>query len=158
MKKKSKYKARHVIKDVMSHLKLGMTKLSTINGGMLLTKTMIINHEAIEALRKGECNKKDMDALINAFNVCEALAIRGIGNDYRDEIRQGQDSLMQICVRSQKVNKFIATGPELNAINTTMEIHDQQLNLCTLKELETAIDYVVDQIQKKKVRKVPVPL
>ena len=157
MRKKSKYKPRGVVVDVMSWLKSGMQRANQVDNGSIITQTRIKNHLAIEALRKGQASKDDMDAIITAFNVTEALCLRGIGDDYRTEITAGQQAVFDIGFRSVKHMKFIATGPELQAINLTMEIHDAQLDICTVAELEEALDYIWEQIRLKKVRRIPVP-
>jgi len=141
----------------MAWIKSGMLKAAEVSGGTIITQTRIKNHIAIESLRKGEATKDDMDAIINAFNVTEALAIEGIGAEYREEIKAGQDAVYQCGVRASKHGRFILSGPELTAINTAMEVHDAQLDICTVADLESALDYVWDQIKHKKARKVPTP-
>jgi len=157
MRKKSKYKPKGVRLDVMSWLKSGMLKAADVGGGSIITQTRIKNHIAIEALRKGEATKDDMDAMINAFNVTEALAMRGLGEDYRTEIRAAQDALFSIGTRAKDKGRFVITGPELVAINTAMEVHDAQLDICTVAQLEAALDYVWEQIRQKNVRRIPTP-
>ena len=159
MRKKSKYKPKGVRVDVMSWIKSGMLKAAEVAGGSIITQTRIKNHIAIEALRKGEATIDDMDAIINAFNVTEALAIKGIGDDYRAEIKAGQDAVLEIAVRAKEkdAGRFVVTGPELSAINLAMEVHDAQLDVCTVAQLESALDYVWEQIRQRKVRKIPAP-
>lgn len=157
MRKRSSYRPKGVRLDNMSWLKSGMKKAADVEGGSIITRTRIRNHIAIEALRKGEATKDDMDAIINAFNVTEALAIKGIGADYRAEIRAGQDAVYNVGVRSATLGRFVLSGPELTAINLTMEIHDAQLDICTINDLELALDYVWEQIRMKKVKRIPTP-
>lgn len=157
MRKKSKYKPKGVRLDVMSWVKSGMMLTSKVGGGSIITQTRIKNHISIEALRKGEAGFDDIDTLINAFNVTEALAIMKIGDDYRAEIRAGQDALFTLGVRAREKGRFVATGPELMSINLAMEIHDAQLGICTVAEMEKALDYVWEQIRLKKARRIPAP-
>ena len=157
MRKKSKYKPRGVRLDVMAWVKSGMMLTSKVGGGSIITQTRIKNHISIEALRKGEAGFDDIDTLINAFNVTEALAIMKIGDDYRAEIRAGQDALFTLGVRAKEKGRFVATGPELMSINLAMEIHDAQLDICTVAEMEKALDYVWEQIRLKKARRIPAP-
>lgn len=157
MRKKSKYKPKGVRLDVMSWVKSGMMLTSKVGGGSIITQTRIKNHISIEALRKGEAGFDDIDTLINAFNVTEALAIMKIGDDYRAEIRAGQDALFTLGVRAKEKGRFVATGPELMSINLAMEIHDAQLDICTVAEMEKALDYVWEQIRLKRARKIPAP-
>lgn len=157
MRKKSKYKPKGVRLDVMSWLKSGMLRVTELEGGNIITQTRIKNHMAIEALRKAEATKDDIDALVSAFNMTEALAIKGLGQDYRNEIRAAQDALLAIGTRSVDRKRFIGTGPELTAINLGMEIHDAQLDISTVAEVEAALDYVWEQIRLKKCRVIPSP-
>lgn len=157
MRKKSKYKPKGVRLDVMSWVKSGMMLTSKVGGGSIITQTRIKNHISIEALRKGEAGFDDIDTLINAFNVTEALAIMKIGDDYRAEIRAGQDALFTLGVRAKEKGRFVATGPELMSINLAMEIHDAQLDICTVAEMEKALNYVWEQIRLKRARRIPAP-
>jgi hypothetical protein len=157
MRKKSKYKPKGVRLDTMAWIKSGMLKAAQVGGGSIILDTRIKNHNAIDKLRLGQADKDDVDILIQAFNVTEALAIRNIGEDFRAEIKAGQDALYNLGVRSVSLGRFVATGPELNAINLTMEIHDAQLDICTVAEMEGALDDVWDQIKKNKARRIPAP-
>jgi hypothetical protein len=157
MRKKSKYKPKGVRLDTMAWIKSGMLKAAEVGGGGIILDTRIKNHNAIDKLRLGQADKDDVDILIQAFNVTEALAIKNIGDDFRAEIKAGQDAIYSLGVRSVGIGRFVATGPELSAINLTMEIHDAQLDICTVAEMEGALDYVWDQIMKKKARRIPAP-
>lgn len=157
MRKRSKYKPKGVRLDVMSWLKSGMLKASEVGGGSIITQTRIKNHLSIDVLRRGEAVKDDVDAIVNAFNVTEALARLRIGDEYSEQIGAAQDALYAMCLRSVDRGKFILTGPELQAINLAMEIHDAQLDVCTVAELEAALDYVWEQIRLRKVRRLPTP-
>lgn len=157
MRKRSKYKPKGVRLDTMAWIMSGMQKAADVGGGSIITQNRIKNHIAIEALRKGEATIDDMDAIINAFNVTEALAIKGIGADYRAEIKAGQDAVYSIGTRSAVKGRYVLTGPELSAINTTMEVHDAQLDICTVAELEEALDFVWEEIRHKRLRRLPKP-
>lgn len=157
MRKRSKYRPRGVIPDTMGWLMKGMTKVADSEGGSIITRTRIKNHISIEALRKGQAERDDISTLIEAFNVTEALARMEIGHEYKTEIRAAQDAVFALCVRATQRGKFIATGPELVAINLGMEIHDAQLDICTIKEMEQALDYVWRVISSNKARVVPSP-
>jgi hypothetical protein len=53
-----------------------------------------------------------------------------------------------------ETGKFILRGPELIALNLGMEIHDAQLQECTVTELEQAVDYVAAIVRSKQARAV----
>ena len=75
-----------------------------------------------------------------------------IGDDWKDEIRAAQDALLAMGRRGVETGKFILRGPELTTFNLAMEIHDAQLDACTVSELEKAIDIVNSIVRAKGAR------
>lgn len=149
MRKRSKYRPKGVILDPMSHILSGMKKVGDISAG---TTLMIKNHDALDKVRKGVAGRDDLDVLIAALNMAEALARMRIGDDWRDEIRAAQDALFAVGSRGVETGKFILRGPELTSLNLGMEIHDAQLEACTVAELEKAMDIVYSDIRHHRAR------
>lgn len=150
MRKKSKYKPKGVRLDTMAWVTSGMKPFTSVS---LAVDIRIKNHVAIDQLRKGEANKEDIDIIIGAFNMMEGFGRMGIGTDWAEEIRVGQDALLAVARRGVRRDmRFIATGPELTAINLAMEIHDAQLDVCTVRQLEQALDIVKEDVIYKRAR------
>ena len=149
MRKRSKYRPKGLIVDTMRHVMSGMKKVGSISAG---TTLKIKNHTALESVRRGVGTREDLDVLIGAFNITEALAMMKIGDDWRNEIRAAQDALLAMGRRGAETGKFILRGPELTSFNLAMEIHDAQLDACTVSELEKAIDIVTEIIRLKGAR------
>lgn len=152
-RKKSKYKPKGVRVDAITWVLNGFRNISETGDAVLHLK--IKNHESIEALRKGEATRLDIDTIIGAFNIAEALARMKIGDDYATEIKAGQDALLAVAKRGVDRNdKFILKASELVAINLTMEVHDAQLEITTIGELEKAMEIVAKEIRMRKARPV----
>ena len=149
MRKRSKYRPKGVIRDPMSHVISGMKKVGGLSSG---TTLMIMNHDALDRARRGLAERRDLDVLIAAMNMAEALIRMRIGDDWRDEIRAAQDALFAVGSRGVETGKFILRGPELTSLNLGMEIHDAQLEACTVAELEKAIDIVHNEIRHHRAR------
>ena len=149
MRKRSKYRPKGVILDTMAHVKSGMKRVGTIAPG---TTLKIKNHDALDKVRRGVATRQDIDTLIDAFNITEALAMMRIGDDWRNEIRAAQDALLELGRRGAETGKFILRGPDLTLFNTVMELHDAQLDACTVAELEKSIDIVNEILRQKKAR------
>lgn len=150
MRKKSKYKPKSVRLDTMAWVTSGMKPFTSVS---LAVDIRIKNHVAIDQLRKGEANKEDIDIIIGAFNMMEGFGRMGIGTDWVEEIRVGQDALLAVARRGVRRDmRFVATGPELTAINLAMEIHDAQLDVCTVRQLEQALDIVKEDVIYKRAR------
>jgi len=152
-RKKSKYKPKGVRLDATTWVINGFRNISETGDAVLHLK--IKNHESLECLRKGEATRMDIDAIISAFNMAEALARMQIGDDYAAEIKAGQDALLDVAKRGvNRDDRFVLKAQELTAIVETMLIHDAQLEITTIGELEKAMDIVTKEIRMRKARPV----
>lgn len=150
MRKKSKYKPKPVRADAVDWVLGGMKPFTSVSAG---TDIRIKNHLAMDQLRRGVATKDDVDILRGVVNMLEGLGRMGIGDDWQEEIRAGQDALLAVARRGVQNNmRFVVTGPELKALNLAMEIHDAQLEACTVRQLEQAFDIVKEDILHKRTR------
>jgi hypothetical protein len=157
MKKKSKYKPRGVRMDNMSWILAGMKKVGTLPTAGVALK--LKNHEALDSILMGQGTRDHVDVLIAAMNMAEALVrVRDeLGVDWKTEIRAAQDALFTMGRRSIDKGKFGFTGPEMTAIKLMMDVHDVQLDNCTVKEMEQALFIVQEEIRMKKPRTILEP-
>lgn len=149
MRKRSRYRPKGVLLDPLTHVLTGLNRVGSITAG---TTLKIKNHDALNTVRQGEAGRDDIDILIGALNIAEALARMKIGDDWQVEIRAAQDALLSVGRRGAETGRFILRGPELIALNLGMEIHDAQLDACTISELEKAMDIVNNDIRNHKAR------
>ena len=146
---RSKYRPRPVLLNPVEHVIKGVQRVGSIPAG---TDLMIKNHSSLDAVRRGQATRDDIDVLIAALNMTEALALMRIGEDWKVEIRAAQDALFAVGSRGAETGKFILRGPELIALNLGMEIHDAQIDACTVSEMERAIDMVRKTIMSNRAR------
>ena len=152
-KPRKKYKPKGVRLDAIQWVINGFRNISETGDAVLHLK--IKNHESLECLRKGEATRMDIDAIISAFNMAEALARMQIGDDYAAEIKAGQDALLAVAKRGvSRDDRFVLKAEELTAIMLVAEIHDAQLEITTIGELEKAMDIVTKEIRMRKARPV----
>ena len=149
MRKRSKYRPKGVRLDPITYVLGGVARFNQVPEG---TTLRIKNHMALDNLRQGTATKADIDVLIGALNMTEALARMKLGDDWTTEILAGLDALYAVAQRGKTSNKFICRGPELTAINLIMEIHDAQLDACTVKDIELGMDLVAKEFRAKKMR------
>jgi len=150
MRKRSKYRPKGVIRDTMTWVQAGLKRVDQIGAG---TTLKIRNYDAMNNLRLGKAERRDIDAIIDAMNVAEALAKRGTGADWLTEIQHAQDNLLELARRGVvNDHKFIVRGEELKALNLGMQIHDAQLEAVTVRELELAMQDVMENLRLRKMR------
>lgn len=151
MRKRSKYRPKPQLPDPLNWVIAGMRPVLTAKD--VMDNVRIKNHLALRCVVDGTATRKDMDVLIEAFNITEALCRvdASLGRDWAEEIRAGQDALLAMGRRGiAKGDRFLFTGAELNAANTVMEIHDAQLERCTVAQMEKALHEVIkDKLHKK---------
>lgn len=152
MRKKSKYKPKGVRLDAVNWVLAGMRKVGTLPTAGVGLK--LKNHEALDSIMKGQGTKEHVDVLIHAVNMAEALIrIRDdLGADWATEIRAAQDAIYTMAKRGVEKNRFAFTGPEMTAVRVVMDVHDAQLDDCSVKEMEKALDLVTEEVRLKKCR------
>jgi hypothetical protein len=154
MKKKSKYKPRGVRYDNMSWLIAGMKKVGTLPTAGVALK--LKNREALDSILTGQGTKEHVDVLISAVNMSEAMIrIRDdLGRDWAEEIRAAQDAVYAMGVRGYEKGSFLFTGPEMTAVKLIMDLHDSQLDDCTVREMEQALFIVEEELRLRKARSI----
>jgi hypothetical protein len=152
MKKKSKYKPKGVRYDNMSWVIAGMKKVGTLPTAGVALK--LKNHEALDSLLRGQGTRDHVDVIIAAVNMSEALIrVRDdLGRDWAEEIRAAQDAVYTMGKRGFVKESFVFTGPEMTAVKLVMDLHDTQLDHCSVKEMEQALFIVEEEIRLRKAR------
>lgn len=149
MRKRSSYRPKPQLPNPVAWIINGFKPVSQAG----IVNVQIKNHNAIDALRKGIADREDIDTIIEAFNIAEALQRLGIGDEYKDELRGAQDALYAVSKRGvDREYRFVLKAQELTAINLGMEIHDAQIEVTTIEQMEKAIDIVKSEIKNRKAR------
>jgi len=153
MRKRSKYRPKRNLVNPVDFVLRGLQPVRELDG--VLTNVQLKNHVALESVRRGQAEKHDIDILIGALNMAEALAINGKGSDWRQELRDGQNALYELAQKGvERGYRFIATGAQLTAINQAMAIHDAQMEEATVIDIEKAEDLVNKIVAAGKARPV----
>ncbi len=145
-KPRKKYRPKPVLANPVAWVIEGVRKLDHSIPELQALRYAV--HDAAVKLSQGQAVRKDMEQLVAASNMVEALlATTDLGAEvYADISQEGRKALTSICRRE----KFIAKGPELTAINGLLVLHDTLLETISLSELTTAVVYVKKQIQHGK--------
>jgi hypothetical protein len=120
-----------------------------------LTDLKIKNSEAMVSLLRGVATKSDMDILITMSNITEVLWEMGFGSEYQNVCLDGRTAILSIVQRATEHGRFTPTGPEITKLNTLMELHDAQMDVITVKDMETAIARVKARIRHADATKLP---
>lgn len=147
-KPRKKYRPKHVLQNPVSYVLESMTRVADHSFG--LTALRIKNSQAMYALLHGGAMKDDMDKLVAMSNVTEALWEMGFGVEYENVCIDGRYAILSIVNRATKHGKFTPTGPEITMLNTLMELHDAQMEVITVKDMERALDVIRHKIRTRR--------
>ena len=148
MRKRSKYRPKHVLSNPLGYVLESISPVASHASFMLDLK--IKNHGALETLTKGKAKHTDIDTLISMVNMTEAFARLGFGKDYSDVVRDGLQALRDVGKRGAASGSFVLKASEMNALNSAMELHDAQMDVVTLKDMDKAIALVQEEYRLRK--------
>lgn len=146
-KPRKKYRPRPVLRDPLGYVVDSVTYLSTNNFPLVDLK--IKHSQAMCALLQGTAKKYDIDKLIAMCNITEALWEMGFGKEYKEVFVGGKCAILAIVDRATKHGRFTPTGPEIGMLNLLMQLHDAQLDIITVKDMEKAIRTVETRLKHK---------
>jgi len=134
-KPKKQYKPRGVLRDPISFVIKGMRPADP-NAQL---KAKINLHGAMANLVQGRGTKEDWQEVANGLNVGLALAEMGYGKEFVPDIVKAQGAMALLRDQGKSTGRFIFRGEEMQAVNTGLDLHDQQIELAPVKDFEQAI-------------------
>lgn len=150
MRKRSKYRPKPQLANPLGYVLESMVPVAKHSSYLVDLK--IKNHSAMAALTQGLATRNDIDTLIASLNITEALYRLGFGREYAQVVRDGLNALRDVGRRGVESGKFILKSTEMNALNLVMELHDAQMDLITIKDMEKAMDIVREEYRQRKMR------
>ena len=137
MRKRSKYRPKGVFVNPVAYVLESMTPVAKHSN--FLVDLKIRNHMAMTAITQGRATRAEMDDIIAMGNAVEALYRMGFGKEYDEVVADGIHAILSVARRgAANGNRFILTAPEMNALNNLMELHDAQMEIITVRDMENA--------------------
>jgi len=155
MRKRSKYRPRSVLVNPLGYVLESITPVAKHE--QYLVELKIKTHLAMSTLTKGLATRNDIDTLIATVNIVEALYRLGFGREYADVVKGGLDALRSVGKRGAESGRFILKSDEMNALNLAMELHDAQMDIITVKDMDKAIALVKEEFRQRKMRPIVEP-
>ena len=140
MRKRSKYRPRPVLANPVAYVVESVTPV-TKNGSYLL-ELQIKNHGALASLTQGKATFDDLNTILAMANMTEALHKLGKGSEYGDLVQRGRNTLIEVVTRGAQRGTYTLRAEEMRTLNELMELHDAQLEICTVKDIERGINLV----------------
>ena len=153
VRKRSKYRPKGVRLDTMGYVMESLKPVTQHEDYLLDLK--IKNSQAMLALMRGSATKGDMDTLIAMSNIVEALYRIGFGSEYKDVAIDGREAILNIVHRAVTTKRFVPTAEQIKALQLLMELHDAQMDVITIKDMERALAFANTQFVNKKMTVLP---
>lgn len=148
-KPRKKYRPKTgLIIDAVSWVKEGFRPIE--EHGSYLLDLKIVNHGAMTALLQGTATAKDISALVAMSNIVESLQQMGFGREYADVAVDGRYALLKIAYRAVEILRYTPTGEEIGMLNRLMELHDAQMGVITVADMQRGIERAKAQIRDPK--------
>lgn len=146
--RKKKYVPKKKLLDNVKHVLDGAKSISSNTSLRILT----LVYSALKCLKTGKGTQTDWETVAHALNMSELLATDlNIGKDYLTLILKGQQAHNNCGARANERGSFGYTGLEIQALDQTLEVHDQQLHLATISELERLADKIDKRVLSKQI-------
>jgi hypothetical protein len=152
-KPRKAYKRKRNLQDPVGHLLQGMRPVREHTAAML--QVQIGHSAAMNSLMTGGASRYEMDALISMSNIVEALCGMGFGSEYKEESIAGREAIIRIAQRAASIERFAPAGPDIIALNALMDLHDAQMEVIGVADIERAIDTVNAKIARGHTTRLP---
>jgi len=145
MRKRSKYKPKPVLANPLGYVMESATPL--IEHETYVVDWQLKNNSAFEKLLKGIADKKDINTLVAARNITEGLMVTLKGADADGTLARSAVALIDLCDRGNAGKSLVMKAEELQAMRDMMQLHDELLEVVTVRQFERALEYTKNEIK-----------
>jgi len=150
-----KYRPKPVLVDPVGFAVESSTLIK--DHGTWPTDWSLRNNLAFGELLKGRASKSDLNTLVAARNIVEALIVVLDGVDIDGTLTRSACALIEICDRANAGKGTAMKAPEMQAMRDLMSLHDELLGVVTVGQFEKALAYARKEIQAGKATKLKEP-
>jgi hypothetical protein len=140
-----KYRPRGIIKDPIRYVVRGCGPAEE----SAVTKCQISYHMAMLNITQGKAKPSDWQEIANALNAGIVLAEMGYGKEYLQEFIKAQGAMVMLRDRLKNNGTLTIKAVEMTAINEALAVHDEQIRIATIKDMELAIKEVERQLARR---------
>jgi hypothetical protein len=113
---------------------------ASITDQQSLNKLRMRELSAIESMSKGMATTEDWRHLVDMLNICEMMALQGIGPEALVACNIAQEALAQAAKRYESIKRMGLSGEGIQAIREVYEYHDLQRTSISRSEYERMIE------------------
>lgn len=143
-KPKKKYRPRPVFQDPVAFVIAGNRPAPQESQ----LKAKISYHMAMTRITRGEGDAQDWTEIANSVNLSLVLAEMGYGVEYVPQLVKAQGAMILLRDRFKGGGRMVCRADEMAALNEALALHDEQLEIAPLRDIERAVRHVEQQFAK----------
>lgn len=155
MRKRSKYRPKPIRMDPIGYVLESITPVAKHDSYLVDLK--LKNHAAMSKLVRGEADMHDMTTIIAVSNIVEALWQLGFGKEYEELLAPGQNAIKALAARASETGRYVCYASEITALNALMELHDAQMDVITVRDMERALKLAKSEQINGRATRLPKP-
>ena len=128
------YRPKQIVANPLNYLFGGLKRIDPDN----LVTLNCQNHAALVTIISGRGTRATWDKLTGCINMALIMCELGTGDEYRTTLEAGREALITLGRRYLKHGTSAFTGGELTAMNEAMAVHDAQLEVSRVIDVERA--------------------
>lgn len=137
-KRKMKYPPGSAFADPLGYVLDSIKPASQAEDGKWLLDCKMKNHSAVTEFVHGRGSKGSLTAILQMHNMARALLLNGFGVDLTNIILDSDTAIKAIVARKQTKDSFTLKASEILALNALLELHDAQMEVCTVGDIMKA--------------------
>lgn len=115
----------------------------------------IKDHSAMTAVIRGEATRKDMDIISATFNIVfgswKTLNPPEPGaTEFATVLAMANLAFRSTCTRANEIGRVVCKAEEIQAFNDLIDLHDNLLDVLTVKQWGEALAYAKNHAKKTK--------
>lgn len=145
MRKQCKRKIYPLVYDTMRYVQEGVT----VTPPELLSQLVMRDLSSLEAMAHGRGTLQEWTDLKDCMNVCEHMAMNGVGPEALPFCKELEKELIAAAHRFEKTRAMGLTGAGIQAARHVIEYHHLQRSSITRKEYEKFIQSTLSRIRSQ---------
>lgn len=146
-KKRMKYPPGARLTNPVQWVLENISPVNTAEHGQWLVHLNLRNHSAIGALMEGNGTKPILRDVVAMFNMSRSLLLMGFGVDQTDIILTAEKGIREYTERIQKTGSYTLKASEITMLKDLLELHDAQMEVVTVGDVQKAIDNAKREFQ-----------
>lgn len=113
-------------------------------------KLRLVRHGALSAIAEGIGQDEHVELVLASLNIAEALSNMFYEGSHVEEILVAKAAMRAMVKRRPIVGAFLFGVDEHALVCRAFQIHDAQLDDCTVEEIDSAREYVARAVREKR--------